>query len=701
MRCRWWLIALLVAVDFSWAGEMILGLATVDSTKLRKQQGVEKFVPSARALKAQRVVVVDRSFEGFVQASGQLPPSASLFAGPLQFPKDFYDSMSAADREFFQEGRRPDEMSYHGIDNAKIHHAMMGGFVEGPEYALVVAGDVKGIRRAAKFADWWGAGMVICAQNMPTVGNRDGLGEEYQEIAAYLNRDPRRIWVNSAGNYERATHTAPIQLNTDNQVVFKNGKPYLRLKMRVDGEIIISAVYNSFNKNGTDNNLDLYVLGEDGRSVYSWQKMSQNAKYEVKSETLYAQSEKVQHVLQEKKKVPPPPEPGLGAVPAEEVITPPSPAPAEGLPEAPTPAPLKSSKPVLDESGEAEDELIPPVEEVVVPLKKNSEGKYYYIELVSKGGSLSLKDEVRVIVRPKMIDAGFVPDDMRKNVAPAMELVDWTSGQNVYYPADFKHQGMIVVGEVSNNSSRGPTANGVPKPTVFMPMTEVVLSNGRSQNGTSVNTFLFAGHLGLLKAQYPQLTQSDFGRFTKVLDYLPTSVKAQAITDLWKDDNTWKEQHLPFLTKQFPDLFDTLWQASQLQIQSVGIDPNGMYQFGYPVSPATFRSLFGEVSETADAQYEYFLAFWEETEYDESGPQQPASRHRGLTRKVRTDSDGEEESYPWLRDDAPTRDPRQYVQIRRMRGPAERQMIRENMDRSFGRVYRVPTDEELKTFFGN
>lgn len=86
-----------------------------------------------------------------------------------------------------------------------------------------------------------------------------------------------------------------------------------------------------------------------------------------------------------------------------------------------------------------------------------------------------------------------------------VSLLDHTPEREIMVPAD--HPQVITVGDISPQSSRGPTADGRTKPDLLLPDSRIAFTNGMMTAGTSNAAALFAGVVLTIKAHDPSLTR--------------------------------------------------------------------------------------------------------------------------------------------------------------------------------------------------
>ncbi len=156
----------------------------------------------------------------------------------------------------------------------------------------------------------------------------------------------------------------------------------------------------------------------------------------------------------------------------------------------------------------------------------------YFIKVKAKGGTFDSFDRVRITLLSQ--SAPYFDSNVGSSVDP-LEFLDATEGGEIMIPAD--HPKVIAVGDKSQISALGPTADGRSKPDLVLASSSIEFTDGMGSSGTSNAAALFAGVLAMLKAHQPGLTTADVLRFTqaeRVSAAKLTSERA-GITDLGLD----------------------------------------------------------------------------------------------------------------------------------------------------------------------
>jgi hypothetical protein len=125
----------------------------------------------------------------------------------------------------------------------------------------------------------------------------------------------------------------------------------------------------------------------------------------------------------------------------------------------------------------------------------------YRIRVRRHGGRFGPSDRLRVLVSSSRNVP--VPDGKTGRMVAPVQLLDASTGGEIYPPAD--NRGVITVGTTAASSSVGPTADGRPKPDVYLEEPRARFTNGEEAGGSSVAAAYFAGAVAVMKASQPRL----------------------------------------------------------------------------------------------------------------------------------------------------------------------------------------------------
>jgi hypothetical protein len=150
-----------------------------------------------------------------------------------------------------------------------------------------------------------------------------------------------------------------------------------------------------------------------------------------------------------------------------------------------------------------------PRERVIIPdLAKGT----YRLRVNAKSGTFDSTDRLRVLLSPSRGESYPHPDVAGKMINP-VQFEGATNAEELFPPAD--HPRVITVGEQSDYSALGPTADRRVKPDVLLPVLPARWTNGEVLGGTSYAAAYFAGVLAVLKASQPNLTGDDVMRWIR------------------------------------------------------------------------------------------------------------------------------------------------------------------------------------------
>lgn len=125
----------------------------------------------------------------------------------------------------------------------------------------------------------------------------------------------------------------------------------------------------------------------------------------------------------------------------------------------------------------------------------------YCIRIKNVSKNFAATDTVRVSVM-----SDNKPED-------ALEFVDHSPGHEIMIPAD--NPNVIAVGNLSPQSSRGPTADGRSKPDIVLDLSEARFTDGFISSGTSNSAAYFAGIVAALKSHNTSLSRNDLLELAK------------------------------------------------------------------------------------------------------------------------------------------------------------------------------------------
>lgn len=151
-----------------------------------------------------------------------------------------------------------------------------------------------------------------------------------------------------------------------------------------------------------------------------------------------------------------------------------------------------------------------PRERLIVPdLGKGT----YRIRIKANTGNFTKDDRLRVLLTPSRGDP-YPHPDTNKMTNP-VQFLDASNEEELFPPAD--HIRVLTVGDKSEESARGPTADRRVKPDLLLPALPAKWTNGEIVSGTSYSTAFFAGVVATLKAHRDDLTTDDIQRWIRDL----------------------------------------------------------------------------------------------------------------------------------------------------------------------------------------
>lgn len=141
----------------------------------------------------------------------------------------------------------------------------------------------------------------------------------------------------------------------------------------------------------------------------------------------------------------------------------------------------------------------------------------YRLKIVSKSGKFTATDRLRILITPSRGEP--YPDPVTGKPTTPVEFLDATNQEELFPPAD--HARVITVGEQSDYSAMGPTADRRVKPDVVLPLLPAKFTNGEVQGGTSYSAAYIAGVAAVLKSHQPNLQGDDLMRWIAELRKKP------------------------------------------------------------------------------------------------------------------------------------------------------------------------------------
>lgn len=151
-----------------------------------------------------------------------------------------------------------------------------------------------------------------------------------------------------------------------------------------------------------------------------------------------------------------------------------------------------------------------PRERLIVPdLSKGT----YHIRVKANTANFTKDDRLRVLLTPSRRDP-YPHPDTNKMTNP-VQFLDASNEEELFPPAD--HIRVLTVGDQSEESARGPTADRRVKPDLLLPALHAKWTNGEIVSGTSYSAAFFAGVVATLKAHRPELSVDDLQRWLREL----------------------------------------------------------------------------------------------------------------------------------------------------------------------------------------
>lgn len=142
----------------------------------------------------------------------------------------------------------------------------------------------------------------------------------------------------------------------------------------------------------------------------------------------------------------------------------------------------------------------------------------YQLRIKATAGKFTDKDRIRVLLSPSRGEPYPHPDTGK--LTDPVQFIDGSKEEELFPPAD--HPRVITVGEVSEYSAQGPTADRRLKPDVLLPFLPAKWSNGEVAGGTSYSAAYFAGLVAAMKADQSTLTANDLmGWFSELRRQIP------------------------------------------------------------------------------------------------------------------------------------------------------------------------------------
>ena len=144
--------------------------------------------------------------------------------------------------------------------------------------------------------------------------------------------------------------------------------------------------------------------------------------------------------------------------------------------------------------------------------------------------------------------------DTNKMTNP-VQFVDASNEEELFPPAD--HIRVLTVGDTSNDSAKGPTADRRVKPDLLLPALPAKWTNGDVVSGTSYSAAFFAGIVASMKANRTELTTDDIQRWLR--DLKEKSPKTQTVQGVQNGRTV--VQKIPITRKPGPATWRTPTQA--------------------------------------------------------------------------------------------------------------------------------------------
>jgi hypothetical protein len=509
----------------------------------------------------------------------------------------------------------------------------------GPEFILVQAETLTDILNAFDFMEWSQPDVVIYAQNSVFAGNGDGTGPIDAKLAPILRKLRNTVFVCSAGNYGRRSFSGNVVTDNDSYLKFNINDQWrksLDIKVERQSTATIELVWDKVQddpKIGTDRDLDLYVYDENNE-LYSYEERFTNSRTKtVETKKITAKAERRQKVNPDFSK------------------------------------------------GEVQIAR----EKLTLDFKPNSKNGFYHIYIRNHSNNFNEKlDQFRVVVTQEKGAQLFQDKDGRYK--SSFRFLHFNKGRNVYAPADLNE--VYAIGDLSDQSSEGPTWDERIKPDGFMPAARLEFHDGSYLSGTSISAGLMGGIVTLYKSNYPELTTAQLKRYTKTLQIPSAYLRERAIKEIGsaKDAGSWDDfraRHA-LLYAQWKNTKDVPVGDYNAAARVVGVYSH--YGIGY--HRIDLPTIFGLEQGAKESDYEFYITL------DSKNKIQGHARKKGFT------SEGEDQLYPW-EDQSNTQDPDAYLQIKRIRTAEELKREDEEEASRVGKVWVSPSTETAKIYFGN
>lgn len=202
-----------------------------------------------------KIAILDNGFTGLNHSSGKrLPPGLKVQPAPRPQMQD----------------------TTHGTKLTEVVYALATGSatydadIPGPQLLLYNTNGFTNLKAAIDDVIAQDVDIVLYAQVWEYGGNGDGGGFINREVSRAL--DQGILWVNAAGNFGRASYSAPISILSDKlSIKLPYNTRYLRFTVPQDStpvKVVLS--WNDFNESQdyrTPQDLDLILLDKKGREL--------------------------------------------------------------------------------------------------------------------------------------------------------------------------------------------------------------------------------------------------------------------------------------------------------------------------------------------------------------------------------------------------------------------------------------------------
>lgn len=164
-----------------------------------------------------------------------------------------------------------------------------------------------------------------------------------------------------------------------------------------------------------------------------------------------------------------------------------------------------------------------PRERIFVPdLAKGT----YHIRVKANTANFTKDDRLRVLLTPSRGDPYPHPDTNK--LTNPVQFLDASNEEELFPPAD--HIRVLTVGDKSEESARGPTADRRVKPDLLLPHLPAKWTNGEIVSGTSYSAAFFTGIVASMKANRDDLTTDDIQRWLRELkEKAPKTQSVQSV----------------------------------------------------------------------------------------------------------------------------------------------------------------------------